>query len=124
MTEYDYWKIFPRMPKKVMIGDITIRDGFQHEERFISTPAKIFYGEEVLTHFRGDRFKMWCVQRQINYDDIIFSAVTIREIAMDRAVELRKEGVGPDRVLMMVSTDPEHHFANSGITLIPVSRDL
>jgi len=48
MTEYDYWKIFPRMHRKVMIGDITIRDGFQHEEKFISTAAKIFYGEEIM----------------------------------------------------------------------------
>ena len=23
MTEYDMWKVFPRMPKKVTIGDIT-----------------------------------------------------------------------------------------------------
>jgi len=29
MTEYDLKKFFPRWPKKVMIGDITIRDGFQ-----------------------------------------------------------------------------------------------
>ena len=53
MTEYDYWKIFPRMPKKVEIGDITIRDGFQHEEQFISTAAKIFYLEELI--FAGAR---------------------------------------------------------------------
>lgn len=39
MTEYDYWKIFPKMPKKVTVGDITVRDGFQHEEKFISTAA-------------------------------------------------------------------------------------
>jgi len=43
MAEYDYWKIFPRMPRKVTIGDITIRDGFQHQEKFISTAAKKFY---------------------------------------------------------------------------------
>jgi len=30
---------------------------------------------------------------------------------------LRKQGVGPDRLLMMVSTEEEHHFANSGCTL-------
>ena len=48
MTEYDYWKIFPRMPKKVTIGDITVRDGFQHEEKFISTNAKIFYAQEMI----------------------------------------------------------------------------
>ena len=47
-TEYDYWKIFPRMPKKVTIGDITIRDGFQHCEKFVSTAAKIFYGQEMI----------------------------------------------------------------------------
>ena len=35
-------------PKKVVIGDITVRDGFQHEEKFISTAAKIFYLEELI----------------------------------------------------------------------------
>jgi len=151
MTEYDYWKIFPRMPRKVMIGDITIRDGFQHEEKFISTAAKIFYGEEmimagckeievtnlgsisavpqfrdaeeILAHFRSDRFQKRCGQRGIHYDELVFSAVTIRESAVDRAVELRKQGIGPDRVLMMVSTDPEHHFANSGTTLSQYWRE-
>ena len=53
MTEYDYWKIFPRMPKKVTIGDITVRDGFQHEEKFVSTEAKKFYLEELI--FAGCR---------------------------------------------------------------------
>ena len=48
MTEYDYWKIFPRMPRKVTLGDITVRDGFQHLEKFISTRAKIFYAEEMI----------------------------------------------------------------------------
>ena len=27
------------------------------------------------------------------------------------------QGIGPDRLLMMVSTEEEHHFANSGTTL-------
>ena len=145
MTEYDYWKIFPRMPKKVTIGDITVRDGFQHEEKFVSTDAKKFYleelimagcrnievtnlgnpylmpqfrdAEELLTHVRSDRFKKRCAQKGINYDDIVFTCITIREGAVDRAIELKKKGIGPDRVLMMVSTDEEHHFANSGTSL-------
>ena len=144
-TEYDLWKIFPRMPKKVDIGDITIRDGFQHCEKFISTQAKIFYGqemilagakgievtnlgsavttpqfsdaEEILTALRSDEFKKRCARAGINYDEISMTAVTIRETAVDRAIELKKKGIGPDRILMMVSTDPEHHFANSGTTL-------
>jgi hydroxymethylglutaryl-CoA lyase len=145
MTEYDYWKIFPKMPRKVTIGDITVRDGFQHEEKFISTPAKIFYleelifagcrdievtnlgnpylmpqfrdAEELLTHMRSDLFKKRCAKNDVNYDDITLTAITIREAAVDRAIELKKKGIGPDRLLMMVSTEEEHHFANSGTTL-------
>lgn len=145
MTQYDYWKIFPRMPRKVTIGDITIRDGFQHEEKFVSTAAKKFYleelifagcrhievtnlgnpflmpqfsdAEELLANMRSDRFKKRCAKKGVNYDDIVFTAITIREGAVDRAVELRKKGIGPDRLLMMVSTEEEHHFANSGTTL-------
>ena len=37
--------------------------------------------------------------------------------AVDRAIELKQQGIGPDRVLMMVSTDEEHHYKNSGSTL-------
>lgn len=145
MTEYDYWKIFPRMPKKVTIGDITVRDGFQHEEKFISTAAKIFYleelvfagcrnievtnlgnpflmpqfrdAEELLAHLRSDSFKKRCAKKGVNYEDITFTAITIREPAVDRAVRLKEAGIGPDRLLMMVSTEEEHHFANSGTTL-------
>ena len=145
-TEYDYWKIFPKMPKKVTIGDITIRDGFQHEEKFISTTAKIFYAEEmvlagcreieltnlgnpaampqfrdaheVFKYFKqGERFKKRCARAGINPDDITFTGVTIREPAVDTAIEMKKSGYGPDRILMMVSTEEEHHFANSGTTL-------
>ena len=145
MTEYDYCKIFPRMPKKVTISDVTIRDGFQHEEKFISTMAKKFYleelilagcrnievtnlgnpyvmpqfrdAEELLSYLRGDRFRQRCEKKGINYDDITLTCVTIREQAVDRAVALKEKGIGPDRVLMMVSTEEEHHFANSGTTL-------
>jgi hydroxymethylglutaryl-CoA lyase len=145
MTEYDYWKIFPRMPKKVNIGDITVRDGFQHLEQFISTRAKTFYAEElifagcrnievtnlgnpylmpqfsdaeeVLAHLRSERFKKRCEKKGVNLDDVCITAVTIREGAVDRAIQLKEKGMGPDRCLMMVSTEEEHHFANSGTTL-------
>ncbi len=145
MSEHDYWKIFPRMPKEVTIGDITIRDGFQHLEKFISTRAKIYYAEElifagcrnievtnlgnpflmpqfadaedILAHLRNDRFKKRCARKGINYDDICITAVTIREKSVDHAIQLKRKGLGPDRVLMMVSTEEQHHFANSGTTL-------
>ncbi|HRR48031.1 MAG TPA: hypothetical protein P5172_10945 [Syntrophales bacterium] len=150
-TEYDYWKIFPRMPKKVSIGDITIRDGFQHEEKFISTKAKIFYGQEmilagcrelevtnmahgttpqfvdgaeVMKALRSDEFAKRAARQGIDvFKDVCLTAVTIREPSVDLAIKWRKEGYGPDRILMMVSTDPEHHFANSGTTLTEYWRE-
>jgi hydroxymethylglutaryl-CoA lyase len=146
MTEYDYWKIFPRMPKKVTIGDITIRDGFQHLEKFVSTQAKIFYGqelllagcrelevtnlgavtttpqfvdaEELMKAMRSDDLRKRAAKKGIDIDkDVTLTCVTIRETAVDRAIEMKQKGYGPDRILMMVSTDEEHHFANSGTTL-------
>ncbi len=151
MTEYDLWKIFPRMPKKAMIGDITIRDGFQHEEKFISTKAKIFYGQEsilagcrelevtnlaagttpqfvdadeVMKAMRSDEFRKRAARAKIDLDkDVTLTCVTIREPSVDIAIRMKKEGFGPDRILMMVSTDPEHHFANSGTTLSQYWRE-
>jgi hydroxymethylglutaryl-CoA lyase len=145
MTELDYWKIFPRMPRKVALGDITIRDGFQHLEKFISTEAKLFYLEELifagcryievtnlgnpflmpqfrdaetlLAHLRSDRFRDRCAKKGIDIDAVCLTCITIREGAVDRAVALREKGIGPDRLLMMVSTEEQHHFANSGTTL-------
>lgn len=130
------------LPSKVRIGDITTRDGFQHEEKFISTDAKLYYAEQlVLAGIRNieltnlgnadrmpqfkdaeellKRFRHSTVLKRanINQAEIEVTAVTIRESAVDRAIELRKEGYGPDRILMIVSTDEEHHYANSGCTL-------
>jgi hydroxymethylglutaryl-CoA lyase len=145
-TEYDLWKVFPRMPRKVTIGDITIRDGFQHLEKFVSTRAKIFYGQElilagcrelevtnlgavtptpqfvdadeVMQAMRSDDFRKRAAKKGIDIDkDVTLTCVTIRETAVDRAIAMKEKGYGPDRILMMVSTDEEHHFANSGTTL-------
>jgi hydroxymethylglutaryl-CoA lyase len=134
---------FPSYPKKVQFGDITIRDGFQHEEKIISTEAKVFYAEElilagiryieatnygnpnrlpqfrdadeVLKRIRGSRKLK---DAGVDMGNIVLTAVTIREKAVDRAIAARNSGWGPDRVLMMVSTDEHHHFVNSGCTLL------
>jgi len=130
------------LPKKVQIGDITVRDGFQHEEKFISTEAKLYYAEQLIlagvrrlevTNFGNPvnmpqfrdadellkrlRASKAIARAAIDWKDVEITAVTIREKAVDRAIEARKEGWGPDRILMMVSTDEEHHYANSGCTL-------
>jgi hydroxymethylglutaryl-CoA lyase len=69
--------------------------------------------EEVLAHLRSDRFKKRCKKRASigrHHHHRSHHPGT----GVDRAIELRQKGVGPDRCLMMVSTEEEHHFANSG----------
>ena len=145
MTTDDYKELFPRLPKNVRIGEVTVRDGFQNEEKWISTEAKIYYLSELifaglkdievtnlgkphimpqfqdadvmLKHVRSDFFKNRCRRKGIYYNDVCFTAVTIREDAVDKAIEFKEKGYGPDRVLMMISTDEEHHFVNAGTTL-------
>ncbi len=38
----------PRYPARVDLADITVRDGFQHEERWIPTDAKLWVLEELV----------------------------------------------------------------------------
>jgi hydroxymethylglutaryl-CoA lyase len=142
-------------PKKVTLGDITVRDGFQHEEKFIPTEAKIWVAEqlilagfkhievtnlgnpqgmpqfkdadEVLKSLRSSKL----VASLLN--QVSVTAITIREKAIKRAIRAKKEGFGPDRILLMVSTSESHHIKNSGLSLekywemaekyIPLARD-
>nr|MBC8458071.1 pyruvate carboxyltransferase [Deltaproteobacteria bacterium] len=142
-------------PKKVTIGDITVRDGFQHEEKFIPTEAKIWLAEElILAGFRhieitnmgnpkgmpqfkdaDEVLKGVRNSKKVAHllDKASLTVITIRERAIERAIESRKEGWGPDRILLMVSTSESHHRTNSGLNLddywkmaekyIPLARD-
>jgi hydroxymethylglutaryl-CoA lyase len=126
-------------PKNVTIGDITVRDGFQHEEKYISVEAKLWVAEElILAGFKHievtnlgnpvgmpqfkdaeELLKSLRKSKRISHmiKDVMLTCVTIREKAIDRAIQYRKEGFGPDRILLMVSTSESHHRNNSGISL-------
>ena len=114
------WEIFPRMPKEVILGDVTVRDGFQHEEVLVSTEAKKYYLEnivmagaknievtnlgspkvmpqfadayELMQFAKGGELEAKCKKKGINFDDIVFTTVTIREYAVDMAMELHQKG--------------------------------
>ncbi len=124
-------------PKKVELADITIRDGFQHEEKWIPTSAKLWIAEElILAGYRrievtnlgnpkgmpqfadaGALLKEIRTSKRIakHIAEVELTAITIRERAVDSAIELKKEGYGPDRILMMVSTSASHMKKNSGL---------
>jgi hydroxymethylglutaryl-CoA lyase len=126
-------------PKKVRIGDITVRDGFQHEEQFIPTEAKLWVLEQlILAGFKniestnygnpkgmpqfGDADELMKGLRNSKkvkhlLDDVTVTAITIRERGIDRAIQAKKDGYGPDRILVMVSTSESHQKKNSGLTI-------
>lgn len=124
-------------PKKVELADITVRDGFQHEEKSIPLSAKLWVLEELILagyrrvevtnlgnpkampQFADAELLLKAVRtskriaRQIG--EVELTAITIRERAVDDAIRLRSEGIGPDRILMMVSTSASHMKKNSGL---------
>ena len=142
-------------PKKITVGDISIRDGFQHEEKYIPADAKVWLAEElILAGFRHievsnlgnpvgmpqfrdaeEVFRRIRKSKKIAHllPETCLTAVTIREKAIERAIEAKREGWGPDRILVMVSTSESHHRKNSGLSLdeywkmcekyIPLAKD-
>lgn len=126
-------------PKKVVIGDITVRDGFQHEEIFIPTEAKLWMLEQlILAGFKhlevtnlgnpkgmpqfkdaDELFRMIRNSKRVKHliNDVVLTAITIRERSIERAIIAKQEGYGPDRILLMVSTSESHQIKNSGISL-------
>ncbi len=132
MAEFSY-------PKKVTIGDITVRDGFQHEEKYIPLEAKLWLSEQlILAGFKhieltnlgnpkgmpqfkdaDDLLKGIRNSKKVGHllNDVSLTAVTIRERSIERAIQNKLDGFGPDRILLMVSTSEAHHIKNSGITL-------
>ncbi len=126
-------------PKKVVIGDITVRDGFQHEEKFIPTDAKLWVAEQLvlagvkhleLTNLGNPKgmpqfkdaeplLKGLRNSKKVAHliNDVKITCVTIREKAIERAIQAKQEGWGPDRILLMVSTSESHHRKNSGLSL-------
>jgi len=125
-------------PKKVVIGDITVRDGFQHEEKYIPTEAKLWVAEQlILAGFKhievsnygnpkgmpqfkdcDELFKAIRTSKKLKdkLDDVKLTAITIRERAVQRAIEAKQKGYGPDRILLMVSTSESHMKQNSGLS--------
>jgi len=126
-------------PKKVVIGDITVRDGFQHEEKYIPVEAKLWLAEQlILAGFKhievtnlgnpvgmpqfkdaDELMKSIRKSKKVSHllNKVSLTCVTIREKAIDRAIRNKQEGIGPDRILLMVSTSESHHLKNSGLSL-------
>ena len=133
-----------KLPAKVDLGDITVRDGLQTLEHFVPTDLKLRFAEELIlagykhievSNFGHPKFlpqfkdveelltRLFTSERvgdrlKQNGGDVTITCITINERACDRAIEYKaRNGFGPDAILQMVSTDEHHHKVNSGMSL-------
>ena len=106
-----------KLPKKVTVSDLTVRDGFQAESRVIPMEAKLFiinqlieagFREMEVSAFAPPRFQPqfrdWeeVVRALPDRDDVIYSYVTTGKKATERALKARGKGYRIDRILMGV----------------------
>jgi hydroxymethylglutaryl-CoA lyase len=131
------------IPKAVKVGDITVRDGFQHEEFFVPTTAKLWFVEQAikagfkeieLTNFGNYattpqftdnwavvegacKLRQRAVEKGIinSIEDVEFTGVAIDRARNYPLIEAKKAGKPvPDRVLCMASTSHAHMVKNAG----------
>jgi len=120
-----------KYPRKVDLADITVRDGFQHEEQFIPTETKIwlvnqlqeagFKRLEVTNLGNPKRMPQFRDAREVlkqakKYSGTEFTVVTISERSVKEAIKAKEEGYPLDRLLIMISTSEPHNLVNAGLT--------
>lgn len=123
---------FKNLPKFVTVSDITTRDGYQHEEKVIPTDAKLYVIDKLVgcgfkkievTNFanpkRLPQFKdaLDLMKKIKRVPGVEYSVNTMSEKAIQDAIESTKQGFGPDRVVVTISTSEPHNKANSGRTI-------
>ena len=103
------------LPNKVSLSELTVRDGFQSENKVISTDAKLYiinglinsgFREMEVTAFappkRQPQFRDWedVLKGLPDRDDVTYSCVTTGKRATERALKAREKGYRVDRILM------------------------
>ncbi len=103
------------LPKRVVLSDITVRDGFQAEERVIPAEGKLFVIEQLVeagfrhlevTAFAPPRyqpqFRDWeeVLRGLPAREDVTYSCVTTGRKATERAFAAREKGYRVDRILL------------------------
>ena len=105
------------LPERISISDITVRDGFQSEERVIPTDAKLFiinglidagFREMEVTAFAPPRYQPQFMDFEKvlanlpKRNDVIYSCVTMGRKATERAFQAKQNGYRVDRILVGV----------------------
>ncbi len=121
-----------QLPKKVKMVELLLRDGLQHESRFIPTETKAWFFNQLsecgydtieVTNFGHPRGVVQSrdaeeVLRGIRRKDgVKIKCYGMNKRAFERAAKIKQEGFGPDSVAFTISTTDEHCLRNAGRTV-------
>jgi len=124
--------LYDDLPKSITIREEVVREGFQAIEKFIPTEAKLFLVNAIEeAGFRqieiSDYSDVAAVPQFRDRDDVFkrierkpgveYISIAHNTKAVERAVEAKKGGYGPDMVEMVVATSEPRHKAHFGMTL-------
>lgn len=111
-----------KVPEKVTVGDITLREGLQSEQHVMPTDAKIFLIERLIdlgfkelevTAFAPPKYQPQfrdceeVLTRLPDRRDVIYSCVTTSRKATERAFEAKQKGLRVDRILVGITPGGE-----------------
>lgn len=120
-----------KLPDRVTLREVGIRDGLQHENRFIATETKIefinrladagfkyieatsFAHPAYIPQFRDAEEVMQGIRR---VEGVKYDCLTMNYRALQRAIAAKEKGFGPDMVLYMISTSESHNKRNGGMS--------
>ena len=123
--------MYDKLPKKIIITEQLLGEGFCAEPEFIPTETKVWFARELMaagckrfqvSNFGNPKFMPQYrdaeeVYRQLgNPEGVSFQAPALNMRAFERILELRKEGFGPDTVEMLIATTDAFNKANVGKT--------
>ncbi|MCF8062644.1 MAG: hydroxymethylglutaryl-CoA lyase [Deltaproteobacteria bacterium] len=118
-----------KLPESVLIGECVVREGCQHEEHYIPAQAKIWLINQLnkagfkkievtnlsnpkyVPQFRDADEVLQGIKR---LPDVTYTAVTVVQSAVERAVDVCEKGYGPTEIVNMVSTSESHCQRNMG----------
>jgi hydroxymethylglutaryl-CoA lyase len=119
------------LPRSVIIGECVVREGCQHEENYIPAQAKIWFINQLnkagfkkievtnlsdpkyVPQFRDAEEVLRGIKR---VPGVTYTAVTVVQYAVEKAVKACEEGYGPTEIVNMISTSESHCKRNMGRT--------
>lgn len=126
--------MYSKLPKSISITECTLREGFQAEDRFIPTAAKLYLTDLLAdagfkqigaSSFRAPTQMSLPQFRDVNEyfqklkrrPGVEYRAGALTKGALDMGVQAKKEGHGPDMLELIMTTNNDYNKARWGMTV-------